>query len=201
MLLFVQSLVCLGKCLRILAEHKGPDPPPQWLVHEMVCLPLCLFVHHKMDVSLSVSLSATKRYISLSVCLSATEWSVSLLQNGTSPCLSLCPLQNNMSPYQSLHLLCCILFCVFYTSVIQHFFVCVCSCFIGHLYNNLYLEVLVLCVFVLLSALRCRVTLYKFPVSSLLLSRQMTRKEEKKRGFRARPMYFNFNDADTSAAV
>ena len=106
MLLFVQSLVCLGKCLRILAEHKGPDPPPQWLVHEMVRLPLCLFVHHKMDVSLSVSLSAAKWYISLSLCLpqSGTSPCLSLCPplHGTSPSLSLCPPQNGTSPCLSL---------------------------------------------------------------------------------------------------
>ena len=142
MLLFVQSLVCLGKCLRILAEHKGPDPPPQWLVHEMVHLPLCLFVHHKMDVFLSVSLSAAKWCIFQSLCLpqSGTSpclslcppqngtspcLSLCLLQNGMSPCLSLCPPQNGTSPYQSLHLLCCILFCLLYFSNITLLCVCV----------------------------------------------------------------------------
>ncbi|XP_076434592.1 cilia- and flagella-associated protein 46-like isoform X2 [Babylonia areolata] len=33
-----RALGSLGKCLRILAEHKGPDPPSQWLVHEMEML-------------------------------------------------------------------------------------------------------------------------------------------------------------------
>ncbi|KAK7109057.1 hypothetical protein V1264_013170 [Littorina saxatilis] len=33
-----RALTSMGACLRILAEHKGPDPPSQWLVHQMEML-------------------------------------------------------------------------------------------------------------------------------------------------------------------
>ncbi|KAK7482059.1 hypothetical protein BaRGS_00026751 [Batillaria attramentaria] len=35
-----RALTGLGTCLHMLAEYKGPDPPPQWLVHEMELLRL-----------------------------------------------------------------------------------------------------------------------------------------------------------------